>query len=68
MSTIEDGIVSLEPSIDLEPVLNAMDAMLQTMKATQELIYGISVGQAILMGVLLGAMIIFVLAVMFHDW
>ena len=52
---MEEGIVYVESSTDLTPVLEAMEQL-----------ESIAAGQAALIGVLLGVMIVVVLAVMFQ--
>ena len=56
---MEEGIVYVESSTDLTPVLEAMERL-------REQLESIAAGQAVLIGVLLGAMIVVVLAVMFQ--
>lgn len=57
---MEDNITALE-SVDLTPILDAIEEL-------HEVTYTMLVGQVLSIGILLGMMIIFVLAVMFHDW
>lgn len=56
---MEEGIVYVESSTDLTPVLEAMETL-------REQLESIAAGQAALIGVLLGVMIVVVLAVMFQ--
>lgn len=56
---MEEGIVYVESSTDLTPVLEAMETV-------REQLESIAAGQAALIGVLLGVMIVLVLAVMFQ--
>lgn len=56
---MEEGIVYVESSTDLTPVLEAMETV-------REQLESIAAGQAAPIGVLLGVMIVLVLAVMFQ--
>lgn len=56
---MEEGIVYLESSTDLTPVLEAMETLREQLET-------IAAGELALIGVLLGVMIVVVLAVMFQ--
>ena len=56
---MEEGIVYVESSTDLTPVLEAMETLREQLEI-------IAAGQAALIGFLLGVMIVLVLAVMFQ--
>ena len=55
---MEEGITYLESSVDLTPVLEAMEQLREQLET-------VAAGQLVLAGVVLGVMVIVVLAVMF---